>query len=186
MVMIRGKVVAILAFVTLFHFEATPTVAQRLSGEIFLAAGKPGLEDLENQALAVDNDPLGVANYLEGFRAGRALRQYTSSMLTDGQADRLGKQWAALVADPDVLARAERKDGSLWWPRAEDVGFFTAGVSYALSKHPQAIQAFSKGAGRPEPKAGQEIEEWLNEAAASLSRPARSAFDRAFRAAATR
>ncbi|WP_156334177.1 MULTISPECIES: hypothetical protein [unclassified Shinella] len=146
MMMIRGKVVAIFAFVTHFHFETTPTVAQRLSGETFLSAGKPGVADLENQALAVDNDPLGVANYLEGFRAGKALRQYASSMLTDGQADRLEKQWAALVADPDALARAERKDGSLWWPRAEDVGFFTGGVSYALSKHPQALQSFSKGA----------------------------------------
>ncbi|MGE6783861.1 hypothetical protein ACQKGL_15230 [Ensifer adhaerens] len=180
---LRSVVVATIAF---SGMEGASAVAQGSSHDTFIAAGKQGGGDLETQATFVDNDPLGVASYLESFGANKALQHYALSMLADGQADRLGKQWAALIADQKGLAKAERKDGSVWWPQAEDVGFFTGGIAAALDRYPQAVRAFSKGAGRAEPTPGQDIDEWLANAAAPLSHPARSAFNRALRAGAFR
>jgi hypothetical protein len=167
-------------------FQSFQALATPIAPETFTAAATQiDAAKLSALALAVEADPRGVANRLQGDVGGRgALQRYAAAMLQQGQAQRLGRQWAVLVADKAVLAAPETKDGSVWFPRAKDAGFFTGGIAAALSRHSGAVSAFARGAGLPEPAKVQSIPEWLSQPAALLPRPARSAFDRAQRAGA--
>lgn len=150
------------------------------------AAAEIDAGGLEALAATADQDPAAVADRLEGDIGGRtALRRYAAAMLDAGQAERLGRQWARLVQDRDALATAERQDGGVWHPHAEDAGFFTGGVAMVLDRNPKAVTDFAKGAALPPPAAGQDASDWLAQTARDLPRPARAAFDQAFRAAAT-
>lgn len=138
---------------------------------------------LDTLALSVETDLPDAANHLQTSLGGRkALQRYASAMLTYGQAERLGRQWAALIADTNRLGKAENKDGSVWYPHAIDAGFFAGGIAAALSQSPQAILTFSSGADLTPPASGQSIEEWFAQALPPVSKPARSAFDQALRA----
>lgn len=167
-------------------FQGFQAVAAPIAPETFIAAATEiDATKLSTLALAVEADPRGVANRLQGDVGGRgALQRYASAMLQQGQAERLGRQWAGLFADNAALAAAESKDGGVWYPRAEDAGFFTGGIIAALSRHYDAVPAFARGAGLPEPTKVQDLTEWLSQSVAPLPRPARSAFDRARRAGA--
>lgn len=176
-------VVALAVPMALQSFRA---VATPIAPESFIAAAAQiDAAKLSALALAVEADPRGVANRLQGDVGGRrALQRYAAAMLQQGQAQRLGRQWAVLVADKAVLAAPENKDGGVWFPRAKDAGFFTGGVAAALTLRPDDVQAFARGAGLPEPTKVQDIPEWLSQPGALLPRPARSAFDQARRAGA--
>lgn len=50
----------------------------------------------------METDLPDTANHLQTSLGGRkALQRYTLAMLTYGQAERLVRQWAALIADTD-------------------------------------------------------------------------------------
>lgn len=140
---------------------------------------------LEALATAADRDVGAVADRLEGDTGGRlALRRYAAAMVDAGQSERLGRQWLTLTRDRDALAKAEHQDGGVWHPRAEDAGFFTGGVAVVLTRNPEAAAAFAKGAALSPPDTGQDASDWLLQTARDLPRPARTAFDQTFRAAA--
>lgn len=166
--------------------EAMPSAA--ITAESFItAAARIDATSLPALAVAVDADPAGVANQLQsGLGGRRALQAYAAAMLENGQADRLGRQWAALTADPAALSAAEQKDGGVWHPGAEDAGFFTGGIAAALSQNPKALPDFAQGAGVAPPAPGQDVSEWLLARIDALPRPARAAFDQALHAGAVR
>lgn len=136
---------------------------------------------------AFDADPVGVADRLERDIGGKAaLRRYATAMIEQGRAEHLGRQLARIQSQADALARPEDKDGSTWYPRAEDAGFLSGGVGAVLASHPEALDDFARGAGRPAPTTGEDLQVWLSAPVAALPRPARAAFGEAFRAAAHR
>lgn len=163
-----------------------PVAAANTSTGAFIeAAGEIDAAKLDALALMVETDPRGVANELQSSLGGRkALQRYASAMLAHNQASRLGRQWASLLADRAELARSENKDGGIWFPQAEDAGFFTGGVAVALKRYPGAIPSFSAGAGMDEPAPDQEVQEWLMRATTLLPRGARSSFIQALQAGA--
>lgn len=141
--------------------------------------------NLTSLAAAFDADPVGVVDRLERDVGGRsALRRYAAAMIEQDQAERLGRQLAVVLSQDEVLARPEDQDGGVWYPHAEDAGFFTGGIGAVLTSHPDALVAFARGAGRPAPGAGEDLQTWLSAPVAGLPRPARAAFDSALRAAA--
>lgn len=136
-------------------------------------------------AKAFEADPAGIVDRLERDSGGRAaLRRYAAAMLEQGQAARLGRQTALALSDVASLAEPERQDGGVWYPRAEDAGFFLGGVGAALAARPTDIDDFARGVGRPAPASSDDLEAWLAAPASTVPRPARAAFDNAFRAAA--
>ena len=160
-----------------------PPVA--VTSDTFIAATAEIDEDrLAALANAFDADPVGVVDRLERDAGGRsALRRYLAAMLNHDDAARLGRQSAMVLSDAESLARPETQDGGVWYPRAEDAGFFTGGVAAALASKPAQIGDFARGAGRPAPSV-EDLETWLSAPVSGLPRPARAAFDDAFRAAA--
>ncbi len=166
--------------------KTTPSAA--VTSESFIAAAaRIDAESLSALAAAVDADPAGVANQLQsGLGGRRALQAYAAAMLENGEAARLGRQWATLTADVPALSASEQKDGGVWRPRAEDAGFFTGGVAAALSQNPKALPDFAQGAGVAPPAPGQDVAEWLSARVDALPRSARAAFDQALHAGAVR
>ena len=166
--------------------KTTPSAVVTSEGFI-AAAARIDAESLSALATAVDADPAGVANQLQsGLGGRRALQAYAAAMLENGEAARLGRQWATLTADVPALSASEQKNGGVWRPRAEDAGFFTGGVAAALSQNPKALPDFAQGAGVAPPAPGEDIAEWLSQRVRALPRPARDAFDQALRAGAVR
>lgn len=166
--------------------KTTPSAVVTSEGFI-AAAARIDAESLSALAAAVDADPAGVANQLQsGLGGRRALQAYAAAMLDNGEAARLGRQWATLTADVPALSASEQKDGGVWRPRAEEAGFFTGGVAAALSQNPKALPDFAQGAGVAPPAPGQDVAEWLSQRVRALPRPARDAFDQALRAGAVR
>jgi hypothetical protein len=160
-----------------------PPVA--VTGDTFIAATAE-IDDARLAALAdaFDADPVGVVDRLERDAGGRsALRRYLAAMLDHDEAARLGRQSAMVLSDAQSLARPETQDGGVWYPHAEDAGFFTGAVAAALASKRATIGDFARGAGRPAPSV-EDLETWLSAPASDLPRPARAAFDDAFRAAA--
>lgn len=156
-----------------------------VTSDSFIAATAE-IDDARLAALAdaFDADPVGVVDRLERDAGGRsALRRYIAAMLDQDEAVRLGRQSAMVLSDAESLARPEPQDGGVWYPRAEDAGFFTGGVAAALASKPAQIGDFARGAGRPAPSIDN-LETWLSAPVSNLPRPARAAFDDAFRAAA--
>lgn len=136
---------------------------------------------------AFDADPVGVVDRLERDIGGKsALYRYATAMIEQGQAEHLGRQLAMIQNQGEALAQPEDKDGSTWYPHAEDAGFLTGGVGAALASRPDALADFARGAGRPAPTPGEDLQVWLSTPVAALPRPARAAFDNALRAAAYR
>lgn len=165
-----------------------PATAGGIGPETFIAATADiearGIEPL---AQAMDADPGGIAAMLESGMGGRkALQRYAAAMLQAGEEERLGAQWAAVAGDAKALAKTENRDGGVWYPRAEDAGFFSGGVLAALEQRPAAVPAFSAGAAIAAPAPGQDLAEWLGRQVALPGGPARSALERAMRAAAVR
>jgi hypothetical protein len=112
-------------------------------------------------AEAVSADPARVTAELErGLGGDSALRRYAGAMLDTGRGEALGRQMALVLrggdpqADPHrVLTRSEEKDGSVWFPVAEDAGFFAGAVAMALetSSDPDVAAAgIASGLGTPE------------------------------------
>ncbi len=166
--------------------KTTPSATVTSEGFI-AAAARIDAESLAALAAAVDADPADVANQLQsGLGGRRALQAYAAAMLENGEAARLGRQWATLTADVPALSASEQKDGGVWGPRAEDAGFFTGGVAAALSQNPKAVPDFAQGAGVAPPAPGQDVAEWLSARVDALPRPARAAFDQALHAGAVR
>lgn len=163
----------------------TPSDAPVEPGGFIAAVDDIDAGRLEALATAADRDVIVVADHLEGDTGGRlALRRYAAAMVDAGQSERLGRQWLTLTRDRDAVAKAEQQDGGVWHPRAEKAGFFTGGIAVVLTRNPKAATDFAKGAALSPPDAGQDASAWLLQTARDLPRPARSAFDQAFRAAA--
>jgi hypothetical protein len=162
--------------------EAQPVT---VTSDTFIAAtAEIDEERLASLADAFDADPVGIVDRLERDVGGRsALRRYVAAMLDQGEAARLGRQSAMVMGDAESLARPETQDGGVWYPRAEDAGFFTGGVAAALASKPARIGDFARGAGRSASSV-EDLETWLSAPVSDLPRPARAAFDDAFRAAA--
>lgn len=164
----------------------SPSPATPVPTDGFIAASA----DIDRSSLpaliaAFDADPVGVIDRLERDIGGQsALRRYATAMVEEGQAESLGRQLTLILNRGDDLARPESQDGAVWYPRAEDAGFFAGGVGAVLASHPNALAAFAKGTGRSAPAARDDLQAWLSAPVADLPRPARSAFDDAFRAAA--
>ncbi|MFN3877293.1 MAG: hypothetical protein ACK4MH_02820 [Brevundimonas sp.] len=164
----------------------SPSPATPVATDEFIAASA----DIDRSSLpaliaAFDADPVGVIDRLERDIGGQsALRRYATAMVEQGQAENLGRQLTLILNRGDDLARPDNQDGAVWYPHAEDAGFFAGGVGAVLSSHPDALAAFSRGTGRSAPAASDDLQAWLSAAVADLPRPARSAFDDAFRAAA--
>lgn len=164
---------------------ASPSPATPVPTDEFIAASA----DIDRSSLpaliaAFDADPVGVIDRLERDIGGQsALRRYATAMVEQGQAESLGRQ-LTIILTRDDLARPENKDGAVWYPHAEDAGFFAGGVGAVLASHPNALAAVAKGTGRSAPAARDDLQAWLSAPVADLPRPARSAFDDAFRAAA--
>ncbi len=164
---------------------APASPAQPVSTEGFIAA-TTDIQPANLPALiaAFDGDPVGVADRLERDIGGRsALTRYATAMIQHGQAESLGRQLARIQNQGEPLAQPQDQDGAVWYPRAEDAGFVTGGIGAVLATHKDALPAFAKGAGRSPPAADADLQAWLSEPATTLPRPARSAFDDAFRAA---
>lgn len=165
---------------------ALPAQTQPLPAEQFIAATH-SLDSTTLRALSdtVDAAPLALARELRtGLGGHKAWQRYAAAMLDNGQAEALGRQWAALFVEPRILAKGEEKDGSFWYPVARDAGFLTGGIAAALNDRQQQLPAFALGAQRHAPAAQQSLFEWLAQAAKGLPRPARTAFNQAMRAAA--
>lgn len=165
-----------------------PVIASEIGPGTFIAATADikarGIEPL---ARAVDADPRGIAALLESETGGRkALQLYVTAMLEAGGEKRLGAQWAVVVGNEKALAKAENKDGGVWYPVAEDAGFFSGGILAVLEQRAEAVPAFSAGAKIVEPAPRQDLMEWLGQQVALPDGPARSALERAMRAAAVR
>lgn len=165
---------------------ASPTTADPVATPDFIGATTDiDRSSLTALAAAFDADPVGVVDRLERDVGGRsALRRYAAAMVEQGQAEHLGRQLALVQNQKDALARPENQDGGVWYPRAEDAGFFTGGIGAVLTAHPDALAAFAQGSGRAAPAAGEDLQAWLSAPVADLPRPARAAFDSALRAAA--
>lgn len=165
-----------------------PVMASEIGPETFIAATADikarGIEPL---AQAVDANPRGIAALLESEIGGRkALQLYATAILEAGEEKRLGAQWAVVARDEKALAKAENKDGGVWYPLAEDAGFFSGGILAVLEQRAEAIPAFSAGAGIEEPSPGQDLMEWLEQQVALPGGPARNILKRAMRAGAVR
>ena len=164
----------------------SPSSATPVATDEFIAASA----DIDRSSLpaliaAFDADPVGVIDRLERDTGGQsALRRYATAMVEEGQAENLGRQLTLILNRGDDLTRPESQDGAVWYPNAEDAGFFAGGVGAVLASHPNALAAFSRGTGRSAPAARDDLQAWLSAPVADLPRPARSAFDDAFRAAA--
>ncbi|MBX8782640.1 hypothetical protein HBA94_02560 [Ochrobactrum sp. GRS2] len=180
------KIPVLKIIITIATLYSAPVFAANITLDSFIGATTDiDAAKLEKLAVAVEANLPETANHLQSNIGGRkALQQYASAMLSHGQAERLGKQWAGLIANSAMLDKAEKKDGSVWFPHAKDAGFFAGGIAAALSQHPQATGNFSTGAGLTAPIAGQDIAEWFSQSVSALSRPARAAFDQSLRAAA--
>lgn len=165
-----------------------PSTAGGIGPETFIAA----TADIEVRGIgplarAVDADPFGIAVLLQNETGGRkALHRYAAVMLETGEGQRLGAQWAVIVGDAKAMGRSEQKDGGVWYPVAEDAGFFTGGILAALEQRAEAVPAFSTGAGIVEPTPDQDVLEWLVRQIALPDGPARDALRRAARAGAVR
>lgn len=89
---------------------------------------------------ALRNDPLGVSDDLErSVGGGRALREYVGAMLADGALPELVEQVHIVMHGgetqkplADVLNVAEDQDGSVWFPQAEQAGFFVGSLAAVL------------------------------------------------------
>ncbi len=183
------KIPVMKIIITIATLYSAPVFAANITLDSFIGATTDiDAVKLEKLAVAVEANLPETANHLQSNLGGRkALQQYASAMLAHGQAERLGRQWAELIANSAMLDKAEKKDGSVWFPHAKDAGFFAGGIAAALSQHPpQATGNFSTGAGLTAPVAGQDIAEWFSQSVSALSRPARAAFDQSLRAAAVR
>lgn len=97
-------------------------------------------EKLDRLGAAFIKDPASVSDALEAEIGGRAaLRTYLYVMLQQGRHDDIAEQvrnvlHAGQLGRPfaDILNTAEHQDGSIWFPLAEQAGFFLGGVAAVL------------------------------------------------------
>jgi hypothetical protein len=105
--------------------------------------------------------PAELVASLEAYRRTLAVRRYAEAMIAGGRGESLGRQLALVLRGGDaaaspveVLGRRENKDGSFWFPAAENAGFFAGAVAWGIEKSPDpraASAAVAVGLGcRPE------------------------------------
>jgi hypothetical protein len=113
--------------------------------------------------------PAALVASLEVDRETLAVRRYAEAMTASGRGESLGRQLAPVLRGGDAaatpveaLGRRENKDGSSWFPVAEDAGFFAGAVAWGTGKSPDpgaAAAAVAVGLGcRPE----REKETWTD------------------------
>lgn len=152
---------------------------------------------------AITANPVALVGTLETTFGGvSAVRRYAEAMMAIERSEGLGRQIAALVrggapgASPiEALSRSEPRDGSVWYPLADDAGFFVGCVAWALerSARPSVTAAgMAAGLGVPRSENAGETESWsgwLRSASigaapgARLPEPAARVFNGAFRRA---
>ena len=151
---------------------------------------------------ALLKDPVGVADDLERSSGGKgAVRAYTQSMIEDGNVAELIEQFhmvmhggtsAASLAD--VFNNPQAQDGSVWFPQAEQAGFFAGGIAAVLDGRGGArldeelrtgfINGVGQSFGVPAPQSQDNAREWMLKAftgtASAVSVPAAQWFEKGF------
>lgn len=104
--------------------QITPAIATEIPSSTFIdAATEIDATKRKVLARAVEADPAAIAGHLQSrMGGGKALQRYAVALLAQDQAERLGRQWAILVADRGAWATAEDKDGRCLVSRAKDAG----------------------------------------------------------------
>lgn len=155
---------------------------------------------------ALLEDPVGVSDDLErSSGGGRALRAYLQAMVEDGDHTALVEQFHVVMHggrphEPlaDVLNASQSQDGSVWFPQAEQSGFFAGSLAAILdgnrsdswlpwsddNSSATASEAIATRFGLVVPAADETAAEWLitaftNEASA-VSAPAAQWFEKGF------
>ncbi|ODT06030.1 MAG: hypothetical protein ABS58_13315 [Mesorhizobium sp. SCN 65-20] len=89
---------------------------------------------------AIVENPVALSDDLEASVGGRmVLRAYVQAMVEDRRLSDLAEQLFAVMHAKqtagrfaEVLNRNERQDGSVWYPYAEQAGFFAGGIAAVL------------------------------------------------------
>ena len=174
--------------------DAFPAAAGRLSERISDEERGAVVAALEK---GMSIGPARVVAALERDRSGTATRRYARAMLESGRGDVLGGQLALVLRAGDasasaveVLSRSEQRDGSTWFPTAEDAGFFAGAIAWALEQLPDPASPAAALAAGMKVRPRMETEswsEWLRAvslgdgAGARVSEPVADQFDRASR-----
>lgn len=155
---------------------------------------KPRKAKLDQLAGALKDDPMGVCDELEAGIGGRfALRTYLSAMLDFDQSAALVDQLFIVLSAgrpgdtmADALGKPEKKDGSVWFPLAEQAGFFAGGLASVLENQRQgeAVSRIARKLNVPLPGPDDRVGTWLLAALergeGRLSNPAESWFKSGF------
>ncbi|WP_332719103.1 hypothetical protein [Pelagibacterium mangrovi] len=145
--------------------------------EATAALGEAGA--LESAAAAFEADPVAITDALEREPGGRsACQRYTTAMIGAGLEARLADQLRLVLgggdADAeiiDALSEPQRQDGSVWFPLAEQAGFFTGCVVAAIAQAPDrepAIAALTDSLEIEPPLADDGVDDWLAQQIRSL------------------
>ena len=154
---------------------------------------------LESAAAGFEADPVAITDALEREPGGRsACQRYAMAMIEAGLETRLADQLRLVLgggdADAEIieaLSQPEQQDGSVWFPLAEQAGFFAGCVAAAIAQAPDrepAIAALTEGLEIEPPLADDGVDEWLARQIRSLddgmSGPVAQWFDAGFTQAA--
>ncbi|WMT92006.1 hypothetical protein [Pelagibacterium sp. H642] len=154
---------------------------------------------LESAAAAFEAGPVAITDALEREPGGRsACQRYTTAMIAAGFEARLADQLRLVLgggdADAEIIeapSQPERQDGSVWFPLAEQAGFFAGCVAAAIAQASDGERAIAALTERleielPLPNDGVDI--WLAQQIRSLgdgmSGPVAQWFDAGFTQAA--
>ncbi|MGU3494038.1 hypothetical protein ACLBXM_08350 [Xanthobacteraceae bacterium A53D] len=155
---------------------------------------KPRKERLDKLASALKDDPMGVCDELEAGIGGRfALRAYVTAMLDFDQSAALVDQLFLVLSAgrpgysmAEALGKPQKQDGSVWFPLAEQAGFFTGGLASVLDGHRQGaavgliVQKLRVPPPAPEDTVGTWLLAALDKGDGRLTNPAESWFQSGF------
>jgi hypothetical protein len=156
---------------------------------------------------ALRDDPAGVSDDLErSIGGGRALRAYLQAMLAEGELSQVVEQFHAVMHGgetqgslADVLNVSEQQDGSVWFPQAEQAGFFAGSLAAVLDGQdsagilswlggqdgfPEASQSIATRFDIAAPATGDTAAEWFlaafTDAGSGVAVPAAQWFEQGF------
>lgn len=157
---------------------------------------------LEALGSALLDDPVDVADDLERSGGGkRALRAYAYAMIADGNVSQMVDQFhtvmhggATTVSLSEVFNTPQSQDGSVWFPQAEQAGFFAGGIAAVLdgkdaagfdNAHVSIVftaieQRFGVSAPQPQEKAGEWMLRAFTGTDSEVSVPAAQWFEKGF------
>jgi hypothetical protein len=175
--------------------------ASRLLNDGFKATELEPLVSAMERAML--GNPRALIATLESSIGGdSAIRRYAKAMLETGRGESLGRQLAVTLRGGDsradirsALSVSSPRDGSVWFDNAEDAGFFTGAVAWAIEQQSDPASAaagLAAGLGVEIPSGnpvGGSWREWLRNVvfppnAGERARPgvpAEHTFDQAFR-----